>query len=662
MASTIRIKKSPAIGGQATPTTLAYGELAYSFTSNRLFVGDDSENVRTIGGEDYVSLIDHSAGTLTNSSAIIVDGSGKIDVINVDNITINGNTISSTDVNGNIIISPNGIGVISADTSKITNVTDPTSDQDASTKKYVDDQFAGAASALSIAGNAGTTAVVSSNEILRVLGGTGLSTTNADSDLTILVNLDNSGVTAGTYGSSSLVPVFTVNAQGQLDSAGTVAVAGVSSTSMDSSTGIFTINTADGQSFPRTLYDADILNNAGNKAGITWQVSGNDDEYRIAKDFVDSDLEVYTIREMLFSSSKLRIEVAQFTPGLTATGQANLNWDQAATSFAVSVDNPTDFPTRYINSVSAIAQTDAYVGATIGAYNAGSKSATPAGGTDWTQTFTFDSDAGAAVRDDSTTISGGTSIGTLTFADDQAVNFATTAPFTTSWKTPNVSISMTNLSGNTFLETYSTTNYSVSITNMQSAGNYTHTVTPTGGSVSSSTGSGTFTFTTPIHKDNISTARTLALSTLLSRPAGVATTTYSVTDTASDTSLSSTFTYPSFWIFTAATGTPPTRADIINVADFESTVTELSNQTITFAGTINNSGAVPKAFWFAVRSAITQPTTFETGASAALLSAVSSTSGTVSLEPDSPPGGYTAEGYNLYGITLQPGNTYVSIS
>ena len=475
------------------------------------------------------------------------------------------------------------------------------------------------------------------------------------------INITNTGVTAGTYGSASQVPVFTVNSQGQLDSAGVVTVAGVSGTSIDSSTGDYTINTADGGSFTTRLYDANILNNDGNKAGITWTVGGATDQYRTATNFIDSDLEEYTIREMLFTSGKLRIEVAQFSPVLTATGQTNLNFDQKATQFSVSVDNPSDFLTRYINSVSGIAETDAYVGTVLGDYVAGSKSATPAGGVDWTQVFTFDSDAGAAVRDNSTTINGGTSIGEITFADDQGADFGTTASFTTTWRTPNVSISMSNLSGNQFLETYSSTSYTVGVTGMSSASNYTHTVSPTGGSVSNTAGSGTFTFTTPIHKDN-GGGRTLALSTELRRPAGVATTTYAVTDTASDTTLSASFTYPSLTIFTAGSGTPPTQADVVNVDQFESAVTELSNQTKTFTGTVNNSDSVPKCFWFMVRSAASQPTTFQTGASSSLLSDVTVTTGTLNLEPDAPPSGYVAESYNLYGITLQPGNTYVSIS
>jgi len=67
------------------------------------------------------------------------------------------------------------------------------------------------------------------------------------------LSISNTGVTAGTYGTSSLIPVITVNAKGQLDTVSTIAVAGVSSTDFDSANGTFTINTADGGSFSEVI-------------------------------------------------------------------------------------------------------------------------------------------------------------------------------------------------------------------------------------------------------------------------------------------------------------------------------------------------------------------------------------------------------------------------
>jgi hypothetical protein len=100
MAQTIKIKRS---NSAAVPSTaLSAGELAYSFNSNKLFIGDGSNN-DIIGGQLYTDMLDHTAGTLTASSAIVVDASSKIDNLLVDNLQLNGNTVSST--SGNLILS-----------------------------------------------------------------------------------------------------------------------------------------------------------------------------------------------------------------------------------------------------------------------------------------------------------------------------------------------------------------------------------------------------------------------------------------------------------------------------------------------------------------------------------------------------------------------------
>lgn len=121
MASTIRIKRSETAGA---PASLKVGELAYSNADpisvaggGRLYVGvggvDSEGNANgqvIIGGKFFTDMLDHGKGTLTPDSALIVDSNSKIDVLNVDNITINGNSITSTNSNGDIVITPDGSG------------------------------------------------------------------------------------------------------------------------------------------------------------------------------------------------------------------------------------------------------------------------------------------------------------------------------------------------------------------------------------------------------------------------------------------------------------------------------------------------------------------------------------------------------------------------
>lgn len=123
MASIIRIKRSSVSGN---PNTLAAGELAYSaLTDNgsnggdRLYIGIGSEtagnaaNHYVIGGKYFTDMLDHTPGTLTASSALIADSSKKIDELLVDDLSLNGSTISTTTTNTDLTLSPNGTGKVS---------------------------------------------------------------------------------------------------------------------------------------------------------------------------------------------------------------------------------------------------------------------------------------------------------------------------------------------------------------------------------------------------------------------------------------------------------------------------------------------------------------------------------------------------------------------
>lgn len=128
MSTIIKIKNS---GVSGSPSALATGELAYSYLTGtlsnggeRLYIGTGAEdsltgiaaNIEVIGGTYFTSKLDHTPGTLTASSAVIVDANNKIDIFNVDNLRLDGNTLSSTNANGDINVTANGTGDINLST------------------------------------------------------------------------------------------------------------------------------------------------------------------------------------------------------------------------------------------------------------------------------------------------------------------------------------------------------------------------------------------------------------------------------------------------------------------------------------------------------------------------------------------------------------------
>ena len=89
--SIIKIKRS---SGFVAPTQLALGEFGYAYGTgtqanggDRLYLGTGGETlgvanaIDVVGGKYFVDLLDHVHGTLTASSAIIVDANSKIDIL-----------------------------------------------------------------------------------------------------------------------------------------------------------------------------------------------------------------------------------------------------------------------------------------------------------------------------------------------------------------------------------------------------------------------------------------------------------------------------------------------------------------------------------------------------------------------------------------------------
>jgi hypothetical protein len=203
MASIVRVKRSEVSGN---PSTLGQGELAYSALpdngvngGDRLYVGMGTEtagnavNHVVIGGKYFTDKLDHTDGVLTPSSALTADSNSKLNNIKVDNIDIDGNTISSTNTNGDVNITPNGTGK-----SVISNIyTDATT----SLTEFIQDVTGGQ--------------IVDTAEI---------DATYNDAAGTTSLDLKTTGVTAGIYGSASAIPVITLDSKGRATFASTVSI------------------------------------------------------------------------------------------------------------------------------------------------------------------------------------------------------------------------------------------------------------------------------------------------------------------------------------------------------------------------------------------------------------------------------------------------------
>jgi hypothetical protein len=125
MASFIKIKRST---GTLAPASIQYGELAYTTGvgthgngGGKLFIGDNVPNSIAIGGRYYTDLLSIAPGlvagqtnptTAANGFVAVLDQNRKVDQWNVDNLTFDGNTLSSTNIDGDINIDPNGSGEI----------------------------------------------------------------------------------------------------------------------------------------------------------------------------------------------------------------------------------------------------------------------------------------------------------------------------------------------------------------------------------------------------------------------------------------------------------------------------------------------------------------------------------------------------------------------
>ena len=112
----------------------------------------------------------------------------------------------------------------------------PTANTHATTKAYVDGEIttvnntiANIATSFTVAGDSGSNQTITSGtDTLTISGGTGLSSVAGATD-TVTISLDNTTVSAGSYGAANTVSTFTVDAQGRLTAAANALISVTSS-------------------------------------------------------------------------------------------------------------------------------------------------------------------------------------------------------------------------------------------------------------------------------------------------------------------------------------------------------------------------------------------------------------------------------------------------
>ena len=132
-----RLKKYifSSVSGDATASNTGTFTLAGTSVTNAMLAGSIANSKLANSAVQFGSTLVSLGGASTSIAGVTE--------LDVDNVNVNGNTISTTNTNGNLVLDPNGTGTVDVSGARISNLAAPTNVTDAATKAYVDAQLQG---------------------------------------------------------------------------------------------------------------------------------------------------------------------------------------------------------------------------------------------------------------------------------------------------------------------------------------------------------------------------------------------------------------------------------------------------------------------------------------------------------------------------------------
>src|SRR6056300_794284 len=202
MSTIIQIKRS---SGTSAPSTLKLGELAYTYGTgtqgnlgDRLFIGEggvdgngDANNITVIGGQYFTDQLDHAQGTLTASSALLVDSNKAIDEIFIGNSSSTGGTLKLNEgtSNGTNFIGFKAPNSVTASTTFTLPDGDGTNGQILTTDGSGNLTFSSAAAGtFTLSADSGSDDTFTTGNTLTFAGGTGIDTTVSNDQISIAID------------------------------------------------------------------------------------------------------------------------------------------------------------------------------------------------------------------------------------------------------------------------------------------------------------------------------------------------------------------------------------------------------------------------------------------------------------------------------------------